>query len=420
MTFQNVKGTRDFFPEQMKARKEFFFRMEGVAKRYGYDEVESPAFEYEDLLTAKSGDEIKHQIFVLEKRSTELLGLRFDLTVPMTRMFIQKQKELPKPVKWYCISRMWRYEKPQAGRLREFYQVDIENFGSEYPEADAEVIAIAIDMLQSFGLTKDDVMIKLNNRYLIEGYLETIGVKEKEIEEVMRVIDKKSKVTEEEFRRDLVILQVDQFKKLLDFLEMDLTQIEKLYLNKKAKEGLENVKKVLSILEKMGKADFMKFDPSIARGLAYYTGTVFECFDRQGKFRAILGGGRYDKMIELFGGESCPATGFAMGDVVIEMYLKEKGLWPEEKNAVDFYIAPFDESCYAKAYEVAEALRKKYTVSMDIMQRKIGKQMAYANSIGAKKVIIIGEDEIKNNEIAVKDMDSGKQEKVSMDKIDEI
>jgi len=419
MAFQNVKGTRDFYPNELMARKVIFAKMSEVAKKYGYQEVEAPAMEYKDLLTAKSGEEVSHQIFVLEKRSNESIGLRFDLTVPLTRMFMARQKEIVKPVKWFSLSRMWRYEKPQAGRLREFYQLDVEVFGSDKPEADAEVISLAIDVLQSFGLTKDDIIIKINNRDLLEGFLSGIGVKE--LEALLRVIDRKSKITPDEFKRDLIMLSVDQFKKVLDYLEiLDLDEVAKLTLNKKAQNGLANVRQVLSLLESMGKKDFVHYDPSIARGLAYYTGTVFECFDRAGNFRAILGGGRYDNMVELFGGESTPATGFAIGDVVIELFLKEKGLWPATKLGCDYFIATMDDATYKKGLELAKELRKRYSVQLDIMQRKFGKQLNYANSINAKKVIIIGEEELRNNDVTIKDMASGKQEKVPMDKVKEL
>lgn len=422
MVFQSVKGTRDFFPEDMIPRKILFSKMADLARKYGYLEVESPAMEYMDVLTAKSGDEVSRQIFVMEQKSKESIGLRFDLTVPMTRMFIEKQKHLTKPVKWFCISRMWRYEKPQAGRLREFYQFDVESFGSDKPEADAEVISMAIDLLKSFGLRQEDVVIKVNNRYLLEGFLRSIDIKdEKLIEDILRVIDKKSKLSDDEFKKELIIVPVDKFKRILDFLDQkDLAALEQLDLPTKGKEGLENIKTVFSILKKSGKQNFVEYDPSIARGLAYYTGTVFECFDRQGKFRAILGGGRYDNMVQQFGGEATPATGFAMGDVVIELLLREKGLWQEAKPGVEYYIAPLDPASYEKAIEIAEKLRTKYSVSVDIMQRKIAKQFSYADSIGARNVIVIGEEELKNNEVTIKNMANGRQEKVAFDKIDEL
>jgi len=177
--YQNVKGTVDFYPEDKYIKEAVFTKLRDTAVRFNFNEIETPSFETLELLTAKSGEEIKTQIFTLEKRSTEQLGLRFDLTIPTTRLFIQKQKELPKPVKWFYIDRMWRYEKPQKGRLREFYQYGVEMYGSDKPEADAEVIALAIESLKNLGLTQKDIIVKINNRKLLEGLLLEIIPKEK-------------------------------------------------------------------------------------------------------------------------------------------------------------------------------------------------------------------------------------------------
>lgn len=414
MTFQGVKGTRDFYPEQMEQRRRMFNLLRQNAIKYGFKEVEAPAMETMKILTAKSGEEIKSQIFVMEKRSTEEIGLRFDLTVPMTRMFVEKQKEIPKPVKWFCISRMWRYEAPQKGRLREFYQFDVEIFGSDKVNSDAEVISLAIDNLISLGLSEKDFVIKVNNRELIQGLLENIGVED--IERTLRILDKKSKITPEEFEKELNFLSWDQTAKIIKFTELTtIAEAEKL-VNERGKKAAEVLKQIFTILKVTGKDKYVQFSPEVARGLAYYTGTVFECFDRKGEFRAILGGGRYDKMIEQFGGQPCPATGFAMGDVVIELFLREKKLWNENVEGVDYYIAPVASEYYAKAVEIADKLREKNSVEIDLMDRKLGKQFAYANTIKAKKVVIVG-DETSRGKVKVKDMTSGNEEEVELKKL---
>jgi len=414
MTYQAVKGTRDFFPEQMEQRRKVFDLLRQNAIRYGFKEVESPAFESLKLLTAKSGEEVKSQIFVMEKRSNEEIGMRFDITVPLTRMFIEKQKEITKPVKWFYITRMWRYEAPQKGRLREFYQFGVESFGSNKIQADAEVVALAIDNLVCLGLSEKDIVVKINNRDIIQGFLENIGVKK--IEDTLRIFDKKNKITKDEFEEELSYLSKEQISKINDFLSAESLDEVKDMLNDKGKESADKLGEIISLLDTMGKGKFIQYCPEIARGLAYYTGTVFEVFDRRGKFRAILGGGRYDNMIEQFGGQSCPATGFAMGDVVLELFLREKGLWKEESDGVDYYIAPVNKDYVEKAMEIADGLRKKYSVDIDLMNRKLGKQFSYADGIKAKKVIVVG-DETKEGKVKVKDMNSGKEEEVEIKKL---
>lgn len=420
MKFQKPKGTRDFYPEEMNARLAIFDRLRTIAKRYGFSEIESPAFESLKLLTAKSGSEILEQIFTLEKRGTgeEAFGLRFDITVPAARMFIEKQKELAKPVKWFYITRMWRYEAPQKGRLREFYQFGVELFGSDKPEADAECIALGIDCLLGLGLKAKDFVVKLNNRKLLQGLLYGLGIKQK-IDEVIRVIDKKKKLSEKEFDLELKALELTdkQIKGIVKIVWIkDLSEIKETELNDEAKQGLEELKGALEMLKAYKKSKFVEIDLSVARGLAYYTGTVYECFDKREGLRSIFAGGRYDNMIEQFEGEPCAATGFAMGDAVLEILLRERGLWPKIDKGPDYYVVLVG-PVQSKAIEIINKLRKKYLVDYDLIRRGITKQLDYANKIKAKKVIFIGEREIWSGKLTVKDMKTGKESKIKISDI---
>jgi len=403
MPFQKPKGTQDFYPEDLQIREKIFNILRKTAINYNFKEVESPAFENLDLLTKKEGEEITSQIFNLEKKGDESFGLRFDLTVPAARMFIEKQKELPKPVKWFYISRMWRYEKPQAGRLREFYQTSCEIFGSSKPEADAEIINLATGCLISLGLAKKDFIVKLNNRKLLEGLLLDIVSKDK-IPEVMRLIDKRSKLSPEAFDSELKKTNLDP-KKINNLLTLELDEIKP--KNKLAEEGLGELKSVMRLTS----PECTRFDLSTARGLAYYSGTVFEIFDAKSNFRALAGGGRYDQLIELLGGQPTPATGFAMGYATLNLFLQEKGLLPQISMEPEFYIGVVDEQSIEKAIAIANKLRINSVVEMDLMQRNIGNQLKYANAIKAKKVIVVGPDEIKSGNITIKDMKTGKEVK---------
>ena len=419
MKLQKPKGTRDFFPEDMESRNQVFDRLRNIAKRYGFGEVESPAFENIETLTAKQGGEILEQIFVLEKKGDEQFGLRYDLTVPITRMFVEKQKDTPKPVKWFYMTKMWRYERPQSGRLREFYQFGVELFGSDKAEADAEVISLAIDALLDLGLKESDFIVKINNRKLLQGLIYGFNIVNK-VDEVIRVIDKAKKIAESEFQKELegLGLNFGQIKNIEEMMKIrNPEEFEKFDLNDEAKLGLEELKKVINFLKTYGKESFIQIDLSVARGLLYYTGTVFECFDREEKMRSIFAGGRYDKLVEQFGGQPCPATGFAMGDVTSQILLEKRGLWPRAYIGPDYYIAIVSSDVRKKAIEIAQKLRGQYSVDIDLMERALGKQMQYAASIAAKKVVIIGPDELNKGKVKVRDMASGKEEDVKIDEL---
>jgi len=417
--YQKVKGTVDFYPEEKALKESIFSKLRDTAKNFNFKEIETPAFETLELLTAKSGEEIKTQIFILEQRSTEQLGLKFDLTIPAARLFVQKQKELSKPVKWFYIDKMWRYEAPQKGRLREFYQFGVELFGSDKPEADAEIIALAIESLKSLGLNDKNFFVKISNKKLLEGLLLAIIPKEK-LEEVTRLIDKSSKITDQEFVNELRKLRIND-KQILGI--KDITsfkgQPDNVFSRIKTdtqdvKDALENVKQIIENLKEY--EDYIVLDLSIARGLAYYTGTVFEIFDKKESLRSIAGGGRYDNLIELFKGEPTPAVGFGMGFSTLSLLLEENGLLRTPELNPDYYVAVIGD--VKEANELIQRLRKNNVVETDLMQRKFGKQMDYANSIKAKNLIVIGENEVKSRILKIKDMKTGKETEKKWEEIE--
>jgi len=414
--FQKPRGTQDYYPEEKAQQNWIVGKLLEVGRNYGFTQVESPAFESMELLTKKSGEEIKKQIFNLEKKGSEEFGLRFDITIPLTRMFIARQKELPKPVKWMYISRMWRYEAPQRGRLREFYQFGIEIFGSSKTTADAEVIQFTIDALQSLGLKDTDIVVKLNSRPLLEGLV--LQISNGKLDEIIRIIDKSKKINADDFVSELKGLGLDdeQISALQKIITIKgspkevFALLEKLDLNELAQTGLRELKDITSMLPE----EFVIVDVSVARGLAYYTGIVFEVFDREEKMRSVAAGGRYDKLVELFGGEKTPATGVAIGLETTSLLLEEKELFPLNDLGCDYYIAPVNDAMRAAARSVASCLRPKNIVQLDLMSRSLTKQLDYAQKIGAKKVIIVGEEEYKTNEVVVKDMISRKEVKVKV------
>lgn len=413
--FQNPKGTVDFFPEERAVQKKIFETLSDVVMSYGYKEVEPPILESLKLLEAKQGEEIKKQIFTMEQKGDEQLALRAEFTPSFARMFIDKQKVLQKPVKWFSANRVWRYERPQAGRLREFFQFNVECFGTDKPEADAEIIYLLIDLFKSVGLTDKDFYIRLNNRKLLQGMLIDIAGESK-LFDVMRIIDKRDKISEEDFGKELesVGLEEDQVMKINSLLETEFDDLAP--INEEAKKGYEELKSVISFLGDRKK--FVKVDLSTARGLAYYTGTVFEAFDTNKKFRALAGGGRYDKMIELFGGEPTAAVGFGLGYSTIMLLLEDKKIMPKIDLSPDYFIASVNDEMRIKSFDLAKKIRKTgKKVEIDIMGRKLAKQFQYADGIKAKKVIILGPDEFANGKVKVKDMVEGKEKEMDIEKL---
>ena len=423
MKFQRVKGMKDYYPEDKVLQNYVFSKLRETAQKYNFKEIETPAVEELALLIEKEGEEIKQQIFVLEKRSKEQLGLRFDLTVPGARLFIEKQKVLPKPVKWFCIDKMWRYERPQAGRLREFYQYNCEIYGCKKVNADAEVIMLLIDSLNALGLTENDFEIRINNRKLLEGVVKNFTNK---VFEVIAVIDKMLKLPEEEFVRELENNGVEDVNKLKEVLQInDISKLENYvkvngFSNDILDNGIRELKELFAMLKI--KEKYLKLSLTTARGLSYYSGTVFEAFDKEGKFRSIAGGGRYDNLISMFGGEDTPATGFAVGYATLLLLLESKNLVPELSQCVDFYVVNVGDSeiIKEKVVEIVAMLRKRYHVDYDLMGRNLRNQLKYANTINAKKVIFVGEDEIKTEKYKVKDMNSGNEEFVDIKELIEV
>ncbi len=418
MAFSKVKGTSDYFPEDMRVKNYVFGKLSDTARRFRFEEISFPAIETMQLLTKKSGEEIKQQIFRIEKQGKEELGLRFEATATSARMFIERQKQIPKPVRWFCLISNWRYERPQKGRDREFFQFNAEIYGCADARADSEVISLAIESLKSLGLKEEDFVVKINNRKLLSGFIMAVS-KKKAIEGIIRIIDKRQKITPKEFHDELAAEGLDgkSIEKLERFIGLDdINEIECLALetgNELAAEGIAELKGVFSCVKCYKN---VRVVPSIARGLDYYTGTVFEIFDVAGKYRSLAGGGRYDNMIEIFGGQPEAATGFAIGYSTVSLLLRENNLLPALDEEVDYYVACVNAMTAESAFEIASMLRKKYIVGSDIVGRQLKKQFNEANVMKAKKVVIIGEEELKSGSLKVKDMASGEEKTVKIER----
>ena len=421
MKIEKVRGTRDFYPEEKRIQNFIFGVWKEVAEKYGYEEVDGPLIEPIELWQEKSGEEIDKQMYTITDQSERKLAVRPEMTPTVARMVSQKQRELPKPIKWYSIQRFWRYEKPQSGRLREFWQLNLDVLGTSEISGDAEVAATAVEIMLKFGLSEKDFYVRINNRKLMKSLLSSLGIADDKIKELCRLIDKRDKMQGAEFSTMLSEFglspkQLSELMKILDSPDY-FEKIDEKKLDDDGKQGLLEINKMLSYISSFGFLKYCRVDLSLMRGLDYYTSNVFEVFDADKEFRAIAGGGRYDNLVALFGGEKCPGVGYAMGDVVLGLFLEKKNRIPELKKDLDFFVAATSESLYPKALEIAQTLRKKYSCETDLMGRNFSKQMKYADSCGAKNMIIVGEDELKKDSVKLKDMKTGEEKLVLLSKI---
>jgi histidyl-tRNA synthetase len=401
---QPVKGTREFYPEQMALRNFINNKVRDASQAFGYQEWDAPFIEPIDLYAAKSGEElVKKQSFTFTDRGGDFVTLRPELTPSLARMIAAKQGELTFPIRWWSFGPFWRYEQPQKGRSREFFQWNIDMLGADSPEADAELIAVGATFLRSVGLTPERAAIYVNDRRLIDSQFESLGIPSEKRLDTLNLIDRRAKM--EAIKWDEYALEVGLSQSQLDSLKTALANFD---LWKTSPE----LTRLFAALEALGVKEYVKFDPSITRGLLYYTGIVFEAFDTTGSLkRAIFGGGRYDNLLADVGGQPLPATGFAMGDVVIGIILQEAGLVPEfTPSPAPVLVTVFDASLALQSIALAAELRRAgLNVALYPEPAKLPKQFKYADKMKMKVAVTIGPDEAAQGQVAVKNLANGEQ-----------
>lgn len=399
-----VKGTREFYPEQMALRNYIFDKVRAASEAFGYQEWDGPFLETLDLYAAKSGEElVKKQAFVFQDRGGDEVTLRPELTPSLARMIAAKQGELTFPARWWSFGPFWRYEQPQKGRTREFFQWNIDMLGVNSPEADAELIAVAAAFLRSVGLDPQRAAIYVNDRRLMDSELDALDIPVDKRLDVSNLVDRRSKMTPNAW--DENALELGLTSKQLDGLKAILGNYD---LWKKSEELV----RLFAALEVLGVKEYVKFDPNIVRGLLYYTGTVFEAYDQSGALkRAILGGGRYDNLLADVGGQPLSGVGFAMGDVVIGIILQESGLLPEfDSTPARVMVTIFDEKLWLQSYTLAAELRKAgLNVLVYPEPAKLPKQFKFADKMKMRVVLTIGPDEDAQGKVAVKNLLNGEQ-----------
>ena len=398
---QPLPGFRDFLPKDCAVRNYIFDRWREVAHRYGFVEWDGPVLEPTDLYTKKSGPEIVTQLFNFTDKGDREVAMRPELTPTLARVVAAHHREFKKPLKWFSIPQCFRYEKQQRGRLREHFQFNADIIGEDSLEADVELIALCVDILRAFGFTAEDVVVRVSDREFWIDFLRAQNVPEEQWQEMLQAIDKSEREPREKTATRLGPLAEPAFK-ILD-----------------GGGRSEKLERLLAALKDRGLAEFVQIDLGIVRGLAYYSGVVFEAFDRGGKLRALVGGGRYDNLIQQLsdGAVSLPALGFAMGDVVLAELIAEspvakakmEGTVAAQQN-LGVYLVIAKEERRADALAQIQALRDQgYRVDYPLTPAKVGKQFQTAEQLGARVAILFGDEW---PEVKVKNLMTGDQKLV--------
>jgi histidyl-tRNA synthetase len=417
MEFRRPRGTRDFLPDETRRRRFVENVMRRTFERFGYEEIQTPTFETLELITAKSGEEIRSHLFHFKDKSNRDMALRPEFTAPVMRLYVNHLQTKPKPLKLYYFGNCFRYERPQSGRFREFWQAGVELIGSGYPEAEAEVIALAVETLRELRLK--DFETHVGHVGILRKILEERGVGEEHQNIIMGLIDKGEK-EQLELLLDKLKLGEDKdlVHKILGLRGGDevIPKAASLLEGKKAQEEIEKLGQMLEKLRDFGIKDY-RVNLGIARGLDYYTGMVFEIYDNKLKAqKQICGGGSYS-LAEVFGGEPIPTCGFAFGfDRVVMAMEAERARYGEEDEK-RFLIVTTGEKLLSKAIDISRMIREKFPCEVDLMRRRLGKALKYADSKGIPFVIIVGEDELKRGRVILRDMKTGTQREVPIERI---
>ena len=412
------KGTRDFYPEDMALRERMFASWRATCRRYGFELYDGPMFEHLELYTQKSGDEIEKQLYTFQDKGGRLMALRPELTPTLARMVAAKGANLKRPVRWYSIPRLFRYERMQKGRLREFFQLNMDILGIQGINADAELIAAVIDMMRDLGFTPEDFSVRVSSRTLLEGLFLSVGLTSENLGTMYALLDRKHKITPEEFSSELstIVSSDEQRNRITKILETSsLSEVAGIQADL---PGLKELDNLFSLLSAYGLKEYAAFDIGIVRGLAYYTGIVFEVFDKLRSMRAIAGGGRYDRLVAMYGGPDTPAVGFAAGDVVLgELYRAKFGQAPQGPRS-DVFIVSFDQSRPEIAIDSARVLRNA-GISCEFSLRTcgVGKQMEQANAARCRVAVFVGGSESAEGKVKIKNMATAEEKTVAADRL---
>ena len=416
---KGVKGTRDFYPEEMRLRNWLFDNFTYASLLHGFEEYDAPVLENEDLYTRKQGEDIVKQLYSFKDKGDRKVSLRPEMTPSLARMVMSRAGVLPMPIKWFSIPQCWRYERMQKGRGREHFQWNVDIWGTSEISADAELFSVITTFLEGVGLTEEDVVIRVSSRKVLEEALGSLGIEGDAFAQTCIIVDKMDKLSPEVINEQLT--ELGHSPKVISKIQSTLGVKHLNSLKKVLKPDSEALKELTTLfeaIESYGISDWVEFDGSIVRGLAYYTGSVFEVNDRKGEFRAICGGGRYDKLLSTLGGKDLPATGFGFGDMVIMELLKDKNLLPQLLSGVEDIVIALDPELKNVAVKVASVLRDSdRLVDLVLENKKIKWAFKHAERVGANRIIIVAPEEWNRQKIKVKDLQSGEEFETTLEEI---
>ena len=416
-----LPGFRDFYPEQLATRNYLMSVWRDIARRYGFVEYDGPPLEPLELYTKKSGDEIVGQLYSFTDKGDREVALRPEMTPTLARMVAGKANAMRKPIRWFSVPQLFRYERQQKGRLREHFQLNVDIIGEISVAADAELLAVAIDVMRAVGLTSQDVRARVSDRRLLTAALTSAGVKKIEMPAVFAAIDKTGREP-----RDVTLGKVEKAvgsaearRRVEGLLEnsKDLDAIARSFADSpEVVEEVARMREYLAFLDALGVGEWVDFDLSIVRGLAYYTGKVFELFDAKGEFRAICGGGRYDDLLSTIGGVDLPALGFGMGDVVLTEILRARNLLPTPDLATEYWVASDDDTMLPDVMSVAGRLRaKSRSAEYALKSQTLARQLKTASSAGVRNVVLLRRPDYDNGKVTVKTLADGSERSVALD-----
>ena len=414
---QGVRGTRDFYPEDMRIRNWLFERFHSAARSHGFEEYDAPVLESEELYTRKAGEEIVGQLYNFEDKGGRKVSLRPEMTPSLARMVMARAGALALPIKWYSIPQCWRYERTQRGRGREHYQWNVDIWGMNGIEADAELLSVLVQFFDSVGLSSEDLVIRISSRKVLEEVLGSLGLEGEIFAQTCVIVDKMDKLPE-----DVIEAQLSDLGLLSESIStirsvLGITDLESLSSALSSdSEALIELQSLFALCDSYGISDWVSFDASVVRGLAYYTGPVFEAHDRAGNLRAICGGGRYDKLIGTLGGNDLPATGFGFGDMVVMELLADKGLLPELSTGVSDVVFGMGTELRGAAMQVAAKLRSAgRSVDLVLEDKKMKWVFKHAERCGATRLVMVMPDEWAEGKVRIKDLDTGEESTVAME-----
>ncbi len=415
LSTDSYKGVRDFYPEDLFIQNHIFDTWKRVVESFGYSEYSASILESAELYKAKSGEEIvNEQTYTFTDRGDREVTLRPEMTPTVARLVAAKERTLAFPLRWYSIPNLFRYEKPQKGRLREHWQLNVDIFGVNGNEADAEVITVAHQIMKAFGANDSDFIIKVNDRKLVNVLYEKFGLDEENSYKVSKIIDKKDKISKSTFEASLFDIMGEKSTEFAFLLESNDKLLDHLGENKHSRELINLIEK----LEKNGVKN-IAFDPTLMRGFDYYTGVVFEVFDvHPDNNRSVYGGGRYDDLLDIFGARKVPAFGFGAGDVTLKDFLSLHNLLPKYVSKTKVYICTLSSDFVDEANSIAMKLREQgVNVEVDFTEKKVGDQIKTANKHGIPFTLVVGENEVKTGVYPLKNLESGEEKKVRLEEI---